>query len=569
MTTNSTRSYSDDPATDYARAVVAGEIPAGQRVISACQRHLDDLVRPDFPYYFDPAEAQKKYDFFGYLHHYKGKGFAGQAFELEPWQKFIIGCVFGWKREADNLRRFRIAFVMIPRKNGKSTLGAGVALLLLLADREPGAEVYSAATKRDQAKIVFDAAKKMVERSPALRQRVKAYKNSLAVEATDSFFTALASDSKSLDGLNVHGSVIDEVHAHKSPAVIDLLEDGMASRDQPLQFEITTAGEFSNTSICFLHYEYTERVLSREFEDEAAEEWFGYIATVDDVEKWDDPAEWAKANPNLGVSVTLDALQARCQKALAIPAQKTNFQIKRLNIWAQAADRAIDMRQWKRGAKPIDVEALRDRPCFMGLDLAKVNDLSALAILFPPTILDEPWRVLMKFYCPEVDIAVRTKEHRVPYELWRERGLLTATPGSSTDFKYIQSDIIDLAGQYRLEEISYDRTFAHELVTNLSEELGRDRVVGFGQGFISMGNATAAVDRWITDGKLQHGGNRILNWCASNVVYAVDPAGNNKPDKSKAREKIDGMVALYNAAGRAVLGNREESYLNSMELVVV
>jgi phage terminase large subunit-like protein len=280
----------DDPVTNYARAVTECQILTNRLVCLACKRHLDDLSRGgDRGLRFDPQGAQHAIQFFGFLRHSKGE-WAGQPFTLAPWQVFVVGCLFGWKR-ADGLRRFRTAYCAVPRKNGKSTLSAGIGLYLLVADGEQGAEIYSAATSRDQARIVFDEAKRMVGSSPSLKRRVGILINNLHVAATSSRFMPLSSDSSTMDGLNVHGAVIDELHTHKTRNVVDVLNTATGARRQPLLFEITTAG-YDRHSICYEHHDYSIKVLEGTVPDDS---WFAFIAAADDHDDWTDPKVWQKA----------------------------------------------------------------------------------------------------------------------------------------------------------------------------------------------------------------------------------------------------------------------------------
>jgi phage terminase large subunit-like protein len=298
----------------------------------ACERHLDDLAEgAGRGLRFDLAAARHAIEFFGFLRHSKGE-WAGQTFELAPWQAFIVGALFGWKRN-DGLRRFRTAYCAVPRKNGKSSIAAGIGLYLLVADREQGAEVYSAATSRDQARIVFDEAKRMVASSPALRRRVDMLINNLHVAPTNSRFMPLSSDSSTMDGLNVHGAIIDELHAHKTRNVVDVLETATGARRQPLLFEITTAG-YDRHSICFEHHDYSLKVLQGIVRDDA---WFAVIAGAEEGDDWTDPEVWRKANPNLGRSVKEDDLRRKAEKAIALPGAQNAFRRMHLNEWTEQA----------------------------------------------------------------------------------------------------------------------------------------------------------------------------------------------------------------------------------------
>jgi phage terminase large subunit-like protein len=389
------RATQDDPVTAYAHAVAAGRVLANHLVRLACRRHLEDLSSATARRLrFDSAAARHAIEFFGFLRHSKGE-WAGQTFALAPWQAFVVGCLFGWQR-SDGLRRFRTAYCAVSRKNGKSTLSAGIGLYLLVADGERGAEVYSAATTRDQARIVFDEAKRMVASSPALMRRVGILINNLHVAASAARFMPLSSDATSMDGLNVHGAIIDELHAHKSRHVVDVLETATGARRQPLLFEITTAG-YDRHSICYEHHDYSIKVLESVIQDDS---WFAFIAAADESDDWTDPAVWRKANPNFGLSVKADDLARKAEKAIALPGAQNAFRRMHLNEWTEQAERWIDMAAWDACDAPVDLDQLRGRPCFGGLDLSTTTDITALAWVFPPDHDDDLWRVLSATSCP-------------------------------------------------------------------------------------------------------------------------------------------------------------------------
>ena len=389
------RATQDDPVTAYARAVTEGRVLANRLLRLACERHLEDLSSATARgLRFDSAAARHAIEFFGFLRHSKGE-WAGQTFELAPWQAFVVGCLFGWQR-SDGLRRFRTAYCAVPRKNGKSTLSAGIGLYLLVADGEQGAEVYSAATTRDQARIVFDEAKRMVASSPALKRRVGILINNLHVAASAARFMPLSSDASSMDGLNVHGAIIDELHAHRTRHVVDVLETATGARRQPLLFEITTAG-YDRHSICFEHHDYSIKVLESVLQDDS---WFAFIAAADEGDDWTDPAVWRKANPNFGLSVKEDDLARKAEKAIALPGAQNAFRRMHLNEWTEQAERWIDMAAWDACDAPVDLELLRGRPCFGGLDLSTTTDVTALAWVFPPDHDDDLWRVLSRYFVP-------------------------------------------------------------------------------------------------------------------------------------------------------------------------
>lgn len=560
------------PVTAWGRKVVAGKIVAGQLTRLACQRHLDDLATgKSRGLVWDRDSALHAIEFFSHLRHSTGE-WAGQPFDLQPWQQFVVGSVFGWKR-ADGLRRFRTAYVEVARKNGKSALLAGIALYALVADGEAGAHVYAAATTRDQARIVFGEAERMVAASPALSARVTRTVNNLAVLPTASWFRPLSADASKMDGLNVHFAAVDEVHEHPGPEIIQKLNTATGARRQPLIVEITTAGH-DRHSVCRQHHEFSVKTLEGTLPQETADPWFAFIATIDAGDDWTDPRVWIKANPSLGVTVKLDDLKRQIDEAREMPAQQNAIRRLRLNEWTEQVTRWLDMGVWAEGGLAPETSGatiaaemerlerlLAGRECYGGLDLARVNDLSAFMLLFPPTrdpalgSMAEKWVVLSRFWVPVEDILRRARRDRVPYDVWRDQGFLTATPGNATDFAFIEAEIIALAGRFDLRELAYDRTFAGEIVQHLQDE--GINLVQFGQGFLSMAAPTAELERLAVSRLLWHGGHPVLRWNASNVAVRHDPAGNIKPDKERSSERIDGIVALCNALGRAMM--RDES----------
>jgi phage terminase large subunit-like protein len=530
----------------YAYAVVGGKIVAGKLVKLACQRHLDDLAKgKKRGLIWDSDAARHAIAFFGHLRHSTGE-WANQPFELQPWQSFVIGSLFGWKR-VNGLRRFRTAYVEVARKNGKSVMLAGTALYALMADGEPGSHVYAAATTRDQARIVFSEAERMVDASPALRARVTHTVNNLAVLPTSSWFRPLSADASKMDGLNVHFAAVDEVHEHPNAEIIQKLNTATGARRQPLIFEITTAGH-DRQSVCWQHHEFSIKTLEGSIAAEATDSWFAYIATIDAGDDWTNPAVWIKANPSLGVTVKVDDLKRQVDEAREMPAQQNAIRRLRLNEWTEQATRWIDMGVWTDGSEQFDEEDLIGRTCYGGLDLARVNDLSSLALVFPPEQPDEKVKVIWRHWCPSEDILRRARRDRAPYTVWRDSGFLVATEGNTTDFQFIEAEILELATRFNILEVAYDRTFAGELVRNLQDE--GVTMVEFGQGFISMGPAAAEFMRLLIGRTLKHGGNPVATWCASNVSVRRDPAGNEKPDKERSTERIDAVVAAIMAVGR-------------------
>lgn len=533
----------------YALDVNSGDLLACDLVKRACQRYLDDLERQgteEFPYVFNADKAHRAIRFFENLNHSKGK-WRGQRLKLEPWQKFVEANLFGWVHKDTGFRRFNIAYEEIPRKNGKSTRISARSLYLFFADEENAPEVYAAAYSEKQAGIVFEEAKRMVRSCPGLSSRITEYRKSLAIENRDAFIKPITRDAKAEQGLNVHGASIDEYHTHKTDEVYDVLTTATGSRQQSLIGVITTAGS-SRKSACYQERIYAIKILERTLENE---NYFAFIASADKNDDWKDEKTWIKANPNIGVSVTLEYLRKQYAIAKGSLNKQSAFKRYFLNIWEEGGDVWLDMDAWNAcSSDTIDEAALIGRKCYGGLDLAKVRDLSAAALLFPPQSHGEKWQALVQFYCPDEDIAERSRRDRVPYSQWRELDWLTATPGNTTDYDFIEHDFKEWASDYDLQEVAFDPWGSSEIVNHLMAE--GIEMVEFRQGFASMTAPTAELERLVLSRSLDHGLNPILTWCASNVICSVDPAGNVKPDKKKSEERIDGVVALIMALGLAM-----------------
>jgi phage terminase large subunit-like protein len=540
----------DDLITDYALKVLDEDIPAGPYVIWACERHLADLERDDI--WLDLVEVEKRVQFFPLLKHWKGR-FAGKSFELSLWQIFRIGSVFGWRRRDTGLRRFTEAYTEIPRKNGKTTEAAGIGLSGMILDGEMGAEIYSVATKRDQAKIVWEDAKMMVQATPALSKRIKSYVANLNCPKMASKFEALGRDSKTLDGLNPYFVLYDEYHAYRDPYLRSVMQNALGGRDQPLEWIITTAGNDVET-MCYKLRTHAIKVLDPEQPDFKDDTLFAYIACPFPE---DDPGEvgtWARANPELGGAKSLDFIKRRYEKACQLPSEMNEFLSKQLNIWTSSVEGWLDLQSWLAcGSEPIDRAALRGRKCYAGLDLAAVNDLSALCLLFTD---QDPWQILMFFWCPGDDIAKRSKLDKVPYDLWERQGHITATPGNATDYNFIEHTIKELKDEFQIEELLYDRWQSHQMIQNLIAN--GVNCVGYGQGYKDQSPALKEIERRVISRALAHGNHPILRWNAGNAQIIRDPAGGIKLNKKDPRKRIDGIAAIANAVGGVLLNRPEE-----------
>ena len=531
-----------DPVTAFARAT-ARKRGVGRLVRLACARHLRDLKRRDI--YFDAAKGAWVVEFFTHLRHSKGQK-AGTPFVLQDWQAFIVGSLFGWRTHKGGPRRFRTAYIEVPRKNGKSTLAAGLALVLAFFDGEAGAEVYVAATKRDQARIVFEEAQRMVKASPSLKKRITSFVGNLHITATAQKLQPLGADADSMDGLNIHAAIVDELHAHKTRAIVDVLETATSARTQPLVFYVTTAG-YDRHSVCWERHAYTERLLDGTLKDDAS---FGYIAAADEKDDWRKPATWAKANPNLGVSVSQEDLERKVRRAIEIPAEQNAFRRLHLNQWTQQETRWLDPAVWDECAGPVGWlelrEAMRGEICYLGMDLASSLDVSAVVGWFPEHNVVIPW-----FWIPEVGMRERVARDRVPYDQWTEQQAVFTTPGEVTDQDEIQRHILEHVSQiYQVREIAYDAWNATQLAVRLQG--AGATTVSLAQTIGMMSEAVKHLEELVVGRKLQHGGHPVLRWMASNCETQSDSYGNRKlkkPDRAEAK-RVDGMVALAMAVSR-------------------
>lgn len=532
-----------DPATDYATAVVAGDVPACKWARLACQRHLDDRARGhERGLWWDTDAVAQIVAFFRGLPHSKGE-WAGKPIELSAWQCFVVGSVMGWKR-ADGTRRFRVAYVAVPRKTGKSTLAAGLSLYLAFFDREMGAEVYCAATMREQARIVWSEAKRMVLRTPSLHRRIRSFVGNLSVEATASKLQPLGADADNLDGLNIHAAIVDELHAHKNRAMWDVLETATGARRQPLIFAITTAGD----DIAGIGYEqntYTQRVLERIVSDDS---YFGITYTIDEGDNWLDEHAWRKAIPALGVSVKLDELREMAARAKEMPSAKMAFLAKRLNVWVAGDVDAVPMELWNRAAAPVDLDALRGVPCWIGLDLASKSDLAAVVAVF---VRGEHVLVRPKFYLPSGVVESHPLGKTAHFAGWVDAGHITVTDGDIIDYSVIRDDLLELAKRVECQEIDYDPFQATHIVMEL--QAAGLTLVEIPQTVRHLSAPFKNTLDLLRAHKLTHDGNPVMTWMASNVVTREDSKENILPRKKARHLKIDGWTAMLNALSRALL----------------
>ena len=542
-------------AKGYAVKVVDGTIPACKFVQNACSRQLADLERDDLSYRFSEEFASRVCRFIELLPHIKGKWARKKLLiELEPWQIFSLTTIFGWVDD-ENLRRFKNVYMEVPRKNAKSTMASGIGLYLLAADREEGAEVYSAATTRDQARIVWDDAKKMVQKCQGLRDRFGAdtSAHSIHCNSSSSVFKPLSRDAGgNHDGLNVSGAIIDEVHAHKTRDMYDVIDTATGARDQPLIFSITTSG-FNRTGIGFELRDYTSRVLSGAVEDD---EQYGIIYTVDtdDAENMDamlsDPAVWEKANPNWGVSVSVDDIARKARKARQVVSARNNFLTKHLNVWVNADTAWMDMVYWDKQADPdLDISEFIGKPCYKGIDLASKLDIASEITIFPKDIDGEThYYIFDRHYLPEEAIETSPNSQ---YQGWEQSGLLISTPGNVIDFAQIEYDLLEDVKVYEIKEVAYDPFQATQFSVRMMEH-GLP-MVEVGPTVKNFSEPMKELEALVVSGKIHHTGSPVLSWMVSNVVCHTDKKDNIYPNKAFPQNKIDGVVAMILALNRAIL----------------
>ncbi len=537
----------------------------------ARERQERDLERArshdsSFPYYWDPAAAERVVQFFErYLRHHKGRQWAKKPFLLSPWQKDILEAVFGWRRHSDGTRRFRTSYVEVAKKNGKTETAAGVGLFMLVADGEPGGEIYSAATKKDQAKICHDAAKAMVKLSPQLRQWVRPFRNNLHCERLGSKFEPLGADSDTMDGLGPHGAILDEMHAQKNRGVRDTLVTGMAARMQPLLFEITTAGLYDPTKIGWIEHEYAIKVLDEVFADET---FYAFIASAEKDDDITDPATWAKANPNLDVSVSRDYLKERAEQAQRETSHLNAFWRFNLDVWTEQIDRWIPPEAWKACPAGKTEHQLRGRECYAGIDLSSTQDLTALALVFPPGPGEKTVSTVRRFWVPESTIVERTKRDRVPYDTWVRDGWIRKTTGNVIDYDFIRAELNRLKEKFNILEVGYDPFNATKLVQDLQDKDGFV-VVPVRQGYLTLNEPSKEFEKLVASRRLGHGDDPVLGWNVSNAAIDMDAAGNIKPSKEKSREKIDGVTAVIVALDRMIRHDGGEMSMYATEEVLV
>lgn len=550
-------------ANRYIRDVLSGKRPACIFVRQACERQLRDLERSekkakDFPFIFDRKAANRPCAFTERLKHVKGPK-AGENIRLEDWQCFIVTVLFGWKYRSgkwEGRRRFRKSYTEVPRGNGKSTLCSALALYMLCADGESGADVYSFATTRDQARIVFDDALAMARGNADLREAydLKTFNHSLVIIGTNSKFLPKSADEDTLDGLNTHFAVIDELHAHKTRGVHDVVETSIGKRAQPLIFEITTAG-FILFGICMEDRRYVGHILDRSVYDE---NFFGIIFTIDSGDDWKSLAALKKANPNWGISCDETTILSNRQKALVTTSARKNYLTKHLDVWVNSDSQWLDMEKFRSCVSPeLSEDEFRGNYCIFGLDLASKLDIAAVVRIF--------WRkntqgiieyyVFQDFFLPSE--AVQSSDNP-EYSGWAADGYITTTDGAVTNLSEIQERIRETAKNYETLAVAYDPMQATQMSQTLLAE--GVEMVELPQTLKNMSEPMKQLQALIYEGRIHFDGNPVMHWMFSNVVCHVDAKENIYPRKEKPASKIDGVVALIMALNLAIQMDVENEY---------
>lgn len=531
----------------YVSDVLSGKKIAGKSEIAAVQRYVNDKKRAlDCGFYLDTKAGEKAINFIQKLKHTKGK-WAGKFLLLEPWQKFIVFNLFAW-RKADGTRRFRYAYVEVARKNGKTALAAGIALYMLFAEKEPRAEVYSVATVKDQAKLCFNDSVAIVKQT-SLSQRMRVFRDSILYEQLGAYFKPLSSDDGIHDGYSPYCVIVDEYHAHKDNGMLDVMRSGMAARTQPLVFIITTAG-FNKNYPCYAYRQNAKNVMNGIVEDDSL---FAIIFEMDAEDDWTDPQCWAKANPNLGISVDYEYLAGEVKDAQNRPEAVRGVKTKNLNMWVDAETTWILDEMWQKCSGSLTLADVEGCKCWGGLDLSNISDITAFVLLFE---IEDKLALVPKFWIPEDKLQEKIAKENVGFAEWVQKGYVTVTPGNILDYDFVKADIMNLAEKYDVSSIAYDRWNSSQTIIQLQDE-GLE-MSPFGQGYGSMSAPSKEFEKMVLAGKIEHFGNPVLRWMLASTAIQTDPAGNIKPDKRKSSQKIDGIVASIMALGEMMTAKAKE-----------
>lgn len=543
-----------EKANQYISDVLSGAAPACKFVQQACQRQRDDLARwaDSGPYEFSPERAANICAFVELLPHIKGpKANARELIKLEPWQCFALTTVFGWLRRGTKSRRFRKVYIEVPRGNAKSTICSAVGLYMAFLDGESGANVFSVATKKEQAYIVFKDAQAMARRSPEFLEEfgVSVHRHAISQVESDSSFVALSSDDDTLDGLNVHLGIVDELHAHKTPGVHDVIETGIAKREQSMLWEITTAGS-NRAGICYQVRSYVRSILDEgKVKDES---YWGIIYTIDDEDDWRTEDALRKANPNWGVSVDPSSVVAGQRKAIQVASATNNFLTKHLNVWVNAESAWLPPGAWDACAdESLEIEQFDGHPCWVGVDLASKIDIASIVALFPH---GDGYAVFPKFYLPRAAVE-NGGNNAMAYAGWESTGHLTVVEGEVLDFDAVIDDLLVWIGRFDVQEIVFDPWKAVHITNPLQKRGVTVPLVEVAQNVKNLSGPMKELEALVLAKRIKHDGNPMFSWMASNVVCHADANGNVFPRKENLANKIDAIPATITGMSRAMSMN--------------
>lgn len=579
-------------AQGYIDDILSGKILACRFVKLAVQRHLDDFNHEkERGFIFNRDKAAHAVKFFSFLKLWKGKEYEGREFVLGPHLTFITWVLMGWYW-VDGTRRFRKAYIEMARKGAKSTYAGGLASYFFLADGEQGAEIYSAAVKKEQAKIVWTNIKNLTKKS-VFAKKITYFQHNLSIPATNSKCEPLSSDSKSLDGLDTHFATLDELHAHPTREVHDLIADSIGARSQPLILIITTSG-FNQMGICYETREYLTQILKGTIQDDS---FFGIIFTLDVKKDWPDLKEkkeevregeqaednwinedyWVKANPGLlgittsgkrygidkrgdpipGYMTKIEDIRDKARIALQMPSAQNNFLTKRMNCWTQQENRWLDLTLWdQNNIRPVTEETCLGRLCYGGIDLSAVSDVTVWVMLFPDADDKDLLDILVRVWCPEARLFDTKNKYREQYQSWKKQGYLITTEGDAMDYDFVRAQIMADNLKFNVESMSVDRGFqGYEFSQKLDQELGGTekipKVIACGMGWVSMNGPCQELERLLLLKKLNHGGNPLMRFFADNISVKINPTGGGKsPNKATSQGKIDGIVGVLLALDR-------------------
>lgn len=538
-----------NPIVEYFEKIESGEIVVGFKVRRIYKKLVDDIFDQSSEYEYSAERANHAIEFIeNFCKHSKGK-WGGKPIELELWQKAFIAASFGFIHKIDGTRKHREVLLVVARKNGKSTVASGIGLYMQVADGEPGAEIYAVATKKDQAKLVWIDAKRMVTKSPALRKRIKPLVSELRADFNDSTFKPLGSDSETLDGLNVHGAMMDEIHAWKDKNLYDVIVDGTSSREQPLIFMITTAGTIRE-SVYDMKYEEAEMLLNGLDDDDGYKDdrFLPIIYELDHREEWADETKWMKANPGLGTIKQLDQLKTKVNKAKNNPLLVKNLLTKDFNIRETSNESWLNFEQLNN-PETFDLGTLKPKYGIGGTDLSKTTDLTAAKVLFKiPN--DDTIYVNQMYWLPEDLLEARAKEDKIPYDLWHDKGLLRTTPGNKVHPKFVTQWFLEQREEHGiyLPWIGYDSWSADYWVEEMKGHFGAEAMIPVIQGKKTLSGPMHALGADLEKKKINYNNNPIDKWCLSNTSVDIDKNANIQPAKtSNQRRRIDGTAALLNA----------------------